>query len=213
MSISRRVLAVTAVVAATSLVAACDPDQVGTAVIVDDDRLSVEELQNRVADTIDKHNEVVAEYELDVAPIQEEGGDVTELQTTVLRRWIENRMFDAIAAEQGIDVSEADVDDFIDRWSEQQFENGDFEPFYAQQDFTPESLRAEIRKTLIYQQLVQDAGDEAAAQEIINQAMGQLEIDVNPRYGEWSETGLTQQSGSVSQPFEGDTLDAGGQPQ
>ncbi|NED99674.1 SurA N-terminal domain-containing protein [Phytoactinopolyspora halotolerans] len=202
----------TAVVAAASLVAACDPDQVGAAAIVDDDRLTVDELQDEVTDTIDTHNEVAAQYELDVPPLPAEGGDVTELQNTVLGRWIENRMFDAVAAEQDIDVSEADVDDFLAEWS-QQFENGDFSPFYAQENFTPESLRAEVRKTLIYQELTGSDGDQAAAQQVINEVMEQLEIDVNPRYGTWTETGLSPESGSVSQPFEGDALDAPAQPQ
>ncbi|WP_240759912.1 SurA N-terminal domain-containing protein [Phytoactinopolyspora endophytica] len=206
---ARRVLAATAAVAAVSFVTACEPDQVGTAVNVGDDRLSVSELQDEVTETIDVHNDVVADHGLELPPLNE-GGDVTELQNTVLGRWIENRLFDDVAQDQGLDVSAADVDDFLDEWR-QQFENGDPAPFYAQENFTQESLREEVRKTLIYEELVASAGDEAAAQAAVNEAMERLDIDVNPRYGTWGEAGFQPTSGSVSEPFEDEALDAGEQ--
>jgi hypothetical protein len=199
-SIFRRVLVAAAAAATAVALTACEPDQVGTAVTAGGDRLSVSELQARVLAVVDLRNEAIEEYELGIPPLNP-GGDLAEIQQSELERWVASHLFESVAADLDIDVSEAEVDAFLDQLATQ-FPEGDITPFLAEQNFTEDSVRAAVRIQLINDQLVEAANGEAEAQQAVASAIEQLDVEVNPRYGTWTEAGLSAESGSVSRPFE-----------
>ncbi|NED95122.1 hypothetical protein G1H11_07320 [Phytoactinopolyspora alkaliphila] len=200
MSIFRRVLVAAATAATAVALTACEPDQVGTAVTVSGDRLSVSDLQGQVMAVVELRNEAIEDYELGIPPLNP-GGDLAEIQQSELERWVASHLFESVAADLGIEISEAEVDEFLDQLAAQ-FPDGDITPFLAEQGFTEDTVRAAVRIQLINDQLVQAAGGEAPAQEAVASAIERLDVDVNPRYGAWTETGLSAESGSVSRPFE-----------
>lgn len=202
MSTTRRVSVVLAAVAAVAALTACDPNQVGTAASVEGERLSIDELQDQVMDVVESRNEAIEAHDLTL-PVLDPGGDLSEMQQQVLNRWITRQLFDNIAADLQIEVSEEDIDNFLDEFSSQ-FPEGDMTSFLAENGYTEDTLRGEVRVALISQHMTEDAGGEAEAQEMFTEATEALNVDVNPRYGTWAEEGLTPSSGSVSVSLEDD---------
>lgn len=196
MPISRRVLAAAGVTAVVATLTACDSDQIGTAVTAGGDRLSVSDLQSQVTDVVELRNDAIENHELGIEPL-DPGGDLSEIQQSELQNWVAVRLYEEVAQDLQIEVTEADVDELLDQLSTQ-YPDGDLTPFLAEQGFTEETVRSAARIQLINERVVEAAGDEAQAQEAVNAAMERLDIEVNPRYGSWTENGLTPGSGSVS---------------
>ncbi|WP_164465312.1 SurA N-terminal domain-containing protein [Phytoactinopolyspora halophila] len=198
---SCRFLVVPAVAAVVAALAACDPAQVGAAATVDGERLSVSGLQEQVDEVIEVRNAAIEEHDLPLQPLGA-GDDTAEIQQELLSRWVINRLYEDLAAESGIEITEADVDDFLEQFAEQ-FPDGDMTAFLAEQSFTEELLRTEARTALISQEITSAEGGQQAAQEMLQSAVAEKDIEINPRYGEWTaEQGFVPESGSVSKPFE-----------
>lgn len=184
MLLSRRVAAVASSAALAFVLTACDADQVGAAAVVGGDRITVSELQDHV-------REVVA-----VMPDADATGDQRNTQLTVLNRMIGFQLRDQIAADAGISVTEAEIDEFIAEQLIPQAPDGDLTPLLAQNLLTEETLREAVREVLVLERV---GGQEAYLQALF-EASEQVGVEVNPRYGTWAGAGIEDVSGSVSVP-------------
>jgi hypothetical protein len=182
-SLSRRVAAVASSAALAIALAACDAGQVGAAAVVGGERITVTELQDHV-------REVVA-----LMPGEEATGDQRNTQLTVLNRMIAFRLLDRVAADAGITVTEAEVDQFIADQLVPQVPEGDLTPLLAQNLLTEDTLRDAVREVLVLQQV----GQEAYLGALVD-VSEQVGVEVNPRYGTWTGAGIEDVSGSVSVP-------------
>lgn len=171
---------------------ACDSEQIGAAAVVDGDRFTVSEL----------HNEVEQVQNLEGFDVQAAGG-TDGFQRELLTRHIQHEIFLHLAKQEGIEVSEADLDNAIEEF-ESQSPEGDLAPARAQNGYTEESFRAGLTDQLIAQSLMQNmGGDQAALTEMLTSVAEGLDIEVNPRYGSWGDQlSVTDDSGSISEPVD-----------
>jgi peptidyl-prolyl cis-trans isomerase SurA len=192
--LSIRALLAVAVVAAAASVAACDAEEVGAAAVVGDERYTISELQSDV--------EAIAD--LPDSPVDLRGENVAEAQTNLIGMNIASALYDRMAAQEGVEVTEAQIDQFIDEWMAAQVPDGNIEPVLAQMYMTPDSLRDAVRTQLLIGELGAVYGnDEAAFGEAFVSASDAAGVEINPRYGEWDGTQLVPASGSVSVPLDG----------
>ncbi|WP_162451227.1 SurA N-terminal domain-containing protein [Phytoactinopolyspora mesophila] len=204
MSVYQRILAVSAAAAAVAMLTACDPDQIGTAATVGDDRLSVSELQDQVTEIVEFRNDAIETLELPMPPV-DPGRDVSGLQRDVLNSWVIHRLGERAARDLGIHISEAEIDDFLEQYATQ-LPDGDLTPLLVEEGWTEDMLRDEVRLGLINQQVAATEGPEALSV-ALGEAAQEAGVDINPRYGTWADAeGLVAASGSVSHPFEDDPL-------
>jgi hypothetical protein len=178
------------VVAAASLTA-CDTDEIGAAAVVGDDRITIGELQDRVRDFTDS-----------IPDESEEGTDPAILQQALLDRMIRHRLLEQLARDEGIEVSEADIDTFIEEQVEGPAPDGDITDLLAQSALTDNTLREAVRDVLIQQELVERLGGEEAFIEALAEKSEEIGVKVSPRYGTWTDAGLEATSGSISEPDE-----------
>jgi hypothetical protein len=190
-TVTRRVRAAALVLAAALALAACDPDEVGAAAVVGDERISVDDL----------HGEVLAFAE--TAPDVDVSGDTTTLQQAVLERMVRHELVVLLAEREGVEVTEGDIDRFLEGFVEQQ--GGDITAFLAQNGFTEESVREAVYDELAVQQLTAELGSQDAVFEALNEVVADVGVEVNPRYGEWNGSALERRSGSISEPVGGET--------
>jgi len=186
---SRRIVAaLLGVVAAVSL-AACDTDQIGAAAVVGDDRITVAELQEEV-------RELAESLPDSTGPT----GDQSIAQRAILERLIRSDLLAAVAADEGVEVSEADVDAFIEDQVVPQAPDGDLGPLLAQNNLTEASLEEYVRDQLAADQLIQRLGGQEALIAALTDKADEIGVTVNPRYGTWNGIALEQSSGSISEP-------------
>lgn len=183
MSLRRRVAAVASSAALAIALAACDADQVGAAAVVGGERITVTELQDHVREVVE------------LMPGEQATGDQRNTQLTVLNRMIAFRLLDRVAADAGITVTEAEVDQFIADQLIPQVPEGDLTPLLAQNLLTEDTLRDAVREVLVLQQV----GQQAYLGALVD-VSEQVGVEVNPRYGTWTGAGIEDVSGSVSVP-------------
>ncbi len=191
-STTRRIIPAALAVVAAIATSACDSEQIGAAAVVDGDRFTVSEL----------HDEVEQVQDLEGFDVQAAGG-TDGFQRELLTRHIQHEIFLHLAEQEGIEVSEADVDNAIEEF-ESQSPEGDLAPAMAQNGYTEESFRAGLTDQLIAQSLMQNmGGDQAALTERVTSVGEELDIEVNPRYGSWGDQlSVTDDSGSISEPVD-----------
>lgn len=188
MSTIRRVLGAAGVVAVVLSAAACDAQQVGAAAVVGDERITVSQLQDKART---------------IAELPESGldphGNLAELQTTILTREITHRVLVRQAEDADIEVSQAEVDDLMEQQTEG-VDPADVPALLAQNMFTEDDFRTSAHDNLLVQRLTAALDDDQAAMlDGFNAAAGDLGIEVNPRYGTWSdEAAIDPASGSIS---------------
>jgi SurA N-terminal domain len=186
---SRRVVAAVLCLLAAVPVAACNTEQIGAAAVVGNERITVAELQEQVRE--------VAESLPDGA---EPTGDQSAAQHAILQRMIRSELLAAVAADEGVEVSEAEIDAFIDEQIAPQAPDGDLGPLLAQNNLTEESLRTSVRDQLVATELIDRVGGEQELIDLLNQKSDEIGVEVNPRYGTWDGFVLEQSSGSISTP-------------
>ncbi|HSK54222.1 MAG TPA: SurA N-terminal domain-containing protein [Jiangellales bacterium] len=190
---TRRVSAAALVVLTALALGACDTQQIGAAAVVGDQRISVGELQDQVV-----------AYSESLPEPQPPTGDTTSLQQALLERRIRHELFTVLAEREGVSVSEADIDRFLEDFAAQQ--GGDLSGFYAQNGFTEESVRPAVRDELVRQELLRSLGSDEAIFAELDAITEEIGVEVNPRYGSWEAASLQRTTGSISEP-------AGGEPQ
>ncbi len=191
MSPSRRTVAVVFCVVAAASLTACETNEIGAAAVVGDDRITIGELQDRVRDFTDSIPDESAA-----------GADPAVLQQALLDRMIRHDLLEQLARDEGIEVSEADIDTFIDEQVEGPAPDGDITDLLAQSALTDNTLREAVRDVLIQQELVDELGDEEAYTEALAEKSEEIGVKVSPRYGTWNDGSLEATSGSISEPDE-----------
>ena len=186
---SRSVVAAVLCVVAAVPLAACSTEQIGAAAVVGDDRITVAELQDQVQD--------LAESLPDSAGAT---GDQSAAQHAILQRLIQSELLAAVGADEGVEVSDADVDAFIEEQVVAQAPGGDIDALLAQSNLTESSLRDFVRDQLTADQLIQRFGGQEQLLEALTDKADELGVTVSPRYGTWEGVVLEQSSGSISEP-------------
>jgi hypothetical protein len=186
---SRRVVAaVLCAVAAVSL-AACSTDQIGAAAVVGDDRITVDELQEQVRDLADSLPDSAGAT-----------GDQSAAQHAILQRLIQSELLAAVGADEGVEVSDADVDAFIEERVVAQAPGGDIGPLLAQSNLTETSLRDFVRDQLTADELIERLGGQEQLIDALIEKVDEIGVTVSPRYGTWDGVTLEESSGSISEP-------------
>ncbi len=187
-TIRRLVIASLAAASAVALTA-CDSEQIGAAVVIDGDRFTVDDLQNEV-----EHAEKLEGFDVQAA------GGMPAFQRTVLTRHIQHEIFLRLAADEDLQVSEADIDDAIEEISAQA-PGGDIDAALAQAGYTEKAFRAGVADQLIAQAYADETGaDNAGLTQTLADLSDQLNVEVNPRYGAWGDDlAVSADTGSISE--------------
>lgn len=188
-STTRRIIPAALAVAAAVALSACDSDQIGAAAVVDGDRFTVSDL----------HDEVEQAQQLEGFDVQAAGG-MSTFQRELITRHIQHQVFLHLADQEGIEVTEADVDNAIEQF-ESQAPDGNLQPVLAQNGYTPEAFRAGLTDQLIAEAYAAQSGaDQAQLTQTLVDVGEELGVEVNPRYGSWGEQlAVTDESGSISE--------------
>lgn len=185
----RTALAVTAaaIVAAVPLLSSCsgEPRAGAAAVLGDDERITVSQLQNRVADVRDAQNAS--------AQADEMIGQSGDLSVDTLNTMLQGRVIEQAAENHGVTVPRGEVQ--RTRRAEAESVGGEeqLEAMYLQQySIPPEGLDTHYKQQLMVQGLVQKLGINPQTQEgqaqlggLLVEASEDLGIDVSPRFGTW----------------------------
>jgi SurA N-terminal domain len=189
---SRRALAAVLCLLAGASLAACNTEQIGAAAVVGDSRITVAELQEQVS-------ELAGSLPDSAGAI----GDQSAAQHTILERMIQSMLLTAVAADEGVDVSDADIDAFIDEQVVSQAPDGDIGPLLAQNNLTEDSLRPFVRDQLIATELIEQLGGQEQLIQVLTEKADEIGVTVSPRYGTWNGVVLEESSGSISEPESG----------
>ena len=190
MSTIRRIVIASLAAASAVALAACDAEQIGSAVVIDGDRFTVDDLQNEV-----EHAQQLEGFDVEAA------GGMPAFQRTVLTRHIQHEIFLRLAEDEDIEVSEAAIDDAIDEISSQA-PDGDIAPSLAQAGYSEAAFRAGVADQLIAQSYAEETGaDNTVLTQVLNDLGTELDVEVNPRYGAWGEDlAVSADTGSISEP-------------
>lgn len=185
----RTALAVTvaAIVVAVPLLSSCgsEPRAGAAAVLGDDERITVSQLQNRVADVREAQNASPQADEM----IKQSG----DLSVDTLNSMLQGRVIEQAAENHGVTVPRGEVQ--RTRRDEAESVGGEkqLQAMYLQQyGIAPEALDTHYEQQLKVQGLVEKLGINPQTQEgqaqlgqLLIDASRDLGIDVSPRYGEW----------------------------
>lgn len=189
-SIARRLTGVTLAAVTAVALAACDSDQVGAAAVVGGERITVDEVQEQAQRLIDTPGSGL-----------DDTHDYGRLQRDLLSREILARIMRRVAENEDIEVTDAQVDDLVDQQFQGLPPDQDIDALLAEGTYTRESFREAARSQLVANQLIGSDGDQTALREALDTATAELEIEVSPRFGEWSESFVVEEvSGSISTP-------------
>ncbi|HJU98644.1 MAG TPA: SurA N-terminal domain-containing protein [Jiangellaceae bacterium] len=192
MSLRRRIPIALACLTAAGVLAACDVGTVGAAAVVGDDTISIRELQDQVREVTVSGPEG-----------SEPTGDQAEVQQTLLERMIQHELLAAVGRDEGVEVTEADIDAFIDEQVLSQATEDDIGPLLAQNALTEDTLRDFVRDQLVAQSLIDRFGGQEQLIEALTEKADEIGVEVSPRYGTWSGIFLEPASGSISEPAGG----------
>jgi hypothetical protein len=185
---SRRAAAVVFCAVASLSLVACDANQVGAAAVVGGERITVTEVQDEAR--------AVAEL-----AGTEPTGDQSSLQRAILQSKIQHQLLLEVGDETGVSVSDAQIDQVIADQYRAQAPDGDITGLLVQNSITEDGFRMAIHNQLLYNEIVGQVGDEVEVAGMLDAAVADLDIEVNPRYGVWDGLSLNaEQSGSVSVP-------------
>ena len=109
----------------------------------------------------------------------------------------------AVAADEGVEVSEAEIDVLIDEQVTSQAPDGDIGPLLAQNNLTETSLRPFVRDQLTATKLIDELGGQEELVQVLTEKADEIGVTVSPRYGTWNGVVLEQSSGSISEPESG----------
>ncbi|WP_162606570.1 SurA N-terminal domain-containing protein [Jiangella asiatica] len=188
MSTIRRIITASLAAAAAVALAACDAEQIGAAVVIDGERFTVEDLQNEV-DRVQR---------LEGFDVTAAGGMPT-FQRQVLTRHIQHEIFVRLAEDEGIEVTEADIDNAIDEFEAQA--GGDLTPALEQNGYTEDAFRAGVADQLIAEAYAAETGaDNTVLTQTLVDLGDEMGVEVNPRYGEWTQDlAVSADTGSISE--------------
>lgn len=174
--------------------AGCSPEQIGSAALVDGQRIPVAELQRATTDLLSARSEAQRTGAAEPQPAASGAGNE---QRDVLNRLVLFALMDRVAQRENVQVSDGDVDG-LDRQFEQ-FLGSD----RLRQELlglgVPESdrrafFRYQAARIALGRKLVPSSGAASeqqqdqqlqAAEQRLAQAGRELPVEINPRYGRW----------------------------
>jgi hypothetical protein len=156
----------------------------GNAATVGDQAITIGELQSEVLEFSESFDEPL--------PVT---GDLADVQREFLTRQINHLLLIEMADAEGIEITDAEVDELYDELAAQS--GGDTDALRAEFVYTEAGLRRALEDELRLRQLEPLVGPIEPALEATAAEVG---VEVNPRYGAWSGVSLTPGTGSISVP-------------
>ncbi|MBB5786179.1 SurA N-terminal domain-containing protein [Jiangella mangrovi] len=190
MSTIRRIVIASLAAASAVALTACDSEQIGSAVVIDGDRFTVDDLQNEV-----EHVQRLEGFDVEAA------GGMPAFQRTLLTRHIQHQIFLRLAEDEDLEVTEADIDDAIEGIAAQA-PGGDLDAAIAQAGYTDAGFRAAVADQLIAQSFAEETGaDNAVLTQTLADLGTEMGVEVNPRFGTWGDDiAVSADTGSISEP-------------
>ncbi|GGZ16580.1 SurA N-terminal domain-containing protein [Streptomyces poonensis] len=179
-----------AIAAAAPLLTACGGEaHPGAAAVVGGQRITVAQLENRVNEVRAAQRAAApddAQYEQAVAGT---GG----LTRSTLQGMVLDRVLDRAAADAGVDVTRKEVQDFRaslegQAGGAQALETAWLQQYGVAPRHLDDNLRTEVQAQKLAAALGVDMNTEqgkAAFWRTLSEASGELDVDLNPRYGTW----------------------------
>ncbi|UXY28016.1 SurA N-terminal domain-containing protein [Streptomyces sp. HUAS TT20] len=182
----RTALVLSAAIAAAPLLAACGNDaHPGAAAVVGGRRITVAQLEDRVNEVRRAQRAAVP----DEAQYQQVVASTSSLTRDILHNMVLDRVLHRAAQDQGVTVTRKEIQR-MRGGLEQQFGGAKaLETDWLQKyGVAPERLDDNLRLQVEAQKLAQKLGtstSEPAFWKALSTASGELNIDLNPRYGSW----------------------------
>ncbi|MGW0827421.1 SurA N-terminal domain-containing protein [Streptomyces sp. NPDC002845] len=194
----RTALLLSAAIAAAPLLTACGNDaHPGAAAVVGDQRITVAQLENRVNEVRDAQRAAIADEAQYEQVIAQTGG----LTRDTLHGMVLDKVLGRAAEDAGVTVTRKEIQSFRASMEQQTGGAEALEMTWLQQYGVPpqrldDNLRTEIKAQKLAAALGADMNtDEGRTTfwKALSTASGQLDVDLNPRYGTWD----VQQSSRV----------------
>jgi hypothetical protein len=173
-----------AVVAVVSLIGLSGCGVTGTAATVGDETITIDELQGEVVEFSESFEEPL--------PLS---GDLGAVQAEFLTRQINHLLLIELADREGIEITQADVDELYDELAGGS--GGDVDALRAQFVYTEDGLRRALEDELRIRALTPVVGQVESAVADVAEQVG---VEVNPRFGTWEGVRVTPGTGSISVP-------------
>ncbi|WP_189217914.1 MULTISPECIES: SurA N-terminal domain-containing protein [Streptomyces] len=179
-----------AIAAAGPALTACGNDaHPGAAAVVGDQRITVAQLENRV----DEVRTAQRAATVDEAQYQQAVAGTGRLTRDTLHSMVLDRVLDRASADAGVRVSRKEIQDFRASLEEQAGGAQALETAWLQQyGVAPQRLDDNLRTEIQAQKLAAALGvdmntdqGKAAFWQALSKASGELDVDINPRYGTW----------------------------
>lgn len=156
----------------------------GTAATVGDETITIASIHNEVIDFADSFDEPL--------PVS---GDLATVQQQFLNRDINHLLLIELADREGVEITEAEVDELYDDLLAQA--GGDLDSLRSQFVYTEAGLRRALEDELRLRALEPTVGP---IEQALAETADDVGVEVNPRFGTWDGTALVPGTGSISVP-------------
>lgn len=156
----------------------------GVAATVGEQTITISDLQGEIVEFSESFDEPLSL-----------SGDLTTIQQQFLSRDITHLLLVDLAEQEGVEVTEAQVDELFDSLGTDE----EIEALRAQFVYTEDGLRRAVEDEVRARALEPIVGDVPAALAVTAEEVG---VEVNPRYGTWESGALQPGTGSISVPVD-----------
>lgn len=182
----RTAFLLTAAIAAAPLLTACGNDaHPGAAAVIGGERITVSQLENRVDEVRAAQRAAVP----DEAQYQQAIARTGSLTRDTLHGMVLDRVLEHAAGDAGVRVTDREIQQMRSDLEEQAGGAQALEDAWLQQyGIPPQRLEENLRLQLQAQKLAQQLGTDTSRPDFwqaLSEAGKELDIDLNPRYGEW----------------------------
>ncbi len=182
----RTAFLLTAAIAAAPLLTACGNDaHPGAAAVIGGERITVSQLENRVDEVRAAQRAAVP----DEAQYQQAIARTGSLTRDTLHGMVLDRVLEHAAGDAGVKVTDREIQQMRSDLEEQAGGAQALEDAWLQQyGIPPQRLEENLRLQLQAQKLAQQLGTDTSRPDFwqaLSEAGKELDIDLNPRYGEW----------------------------
>ncbi len=182
----RTAFLLTAAIAAAPLLTACGTDaHPGAAAVIGGERITVSQLENRVDEVRAAQRAAVP----DEAQYQQAIARTGSLTRDTLHGMVLDRVLEHAAGDAGVKVTDREIQQMRSDLEEQAGGAQALEDAWLQQyGIPPQRLEENLRLQLQAQKLAQQLGTDTSRPDFwqaLSEAGKELDIDLNPRYGEW----------------------------
>lgn len=183
--VRRLALAAAALTASVAILSGCANQEAGSAATFSDGRISESTLQAAVAEILTAKGQATS------TP------DAALLQQT-LGRLITQRLVDDLATQEGIEISQGQLDELIVRYAAQVGSRAALDDVFLQENVAPSQIESVLRLQLQAQELGYVLNPRGSAEEqglaVFQQVSAyseEVDTTVSPRFGTWDPVGLS----------------------